>query len=77
MNLNQYKNIYFIGIGGIGMSALARYFNNRNINIHGYDKTRSPLCLQLESENIRINYTDDINVIPSEIKEKKQETLVV
>ena len=77
MNLNQYKNIYFIGIGGIGMSALARYFNNKNINIHGYDKTRSPLCLQLESENIRINYTDDINVIPSEIKEKKQETLVV
>ena len=51
---------------------LQAYFNNRNINIHGYDKTRSPLCLI--SENIRINYTDDINVIPSEIKEKKQET---
>jgi len=77
MNLNQYKNIYFIGIGGIGMSALARYFNSRNINVLGYDKTRSPLCLQLESENIRINYIDDINVIPFEIKENIQETLVV
>ena len=38
MNLNQYKNIYFIGIGGIGMSA-TRYFNNKNLNILGYDKT--------------------------------------
>ena len=47
MNLNQYKNIYFIGIGGIGMSGLARYFNNKNVNILGYDKYRSPLCSHL------------------------------
>lgn len=77
MNLYQYKNIYFVGIGGIGMSALARYLNKRNLNIFGYDKIRSPLCLDLESENIHINYTDDINFIPSDIKENIEETLVV
>ena len=54
-----------------------RYFNSRNINVLGYDKTRSPLCLQLESENIRINYTDDINEIPFEITENIEETLIV
>ena len=52
MNLYKYKNIYFVGLGGIGMSALARYFNKRNLNILGYDKVRTPLCLDLESENI-------------------------
>ena len=77
MNLNQYKNIYFVGIGGIGMSALARYFNNKNLNILGYDKYRSPLCISLESENIHINYTDDIHFIPSYIKKNNKETLIV
>ena len=77
MNLNKYKNIYFIGIGGIGMSAIARYFNNKSFNILGYDKVRSPLCLDLESENIQINYTDNIHFISSDVKENKKETLVV
>ncbi|MAO72330.1 MAG: UDP-N-acetylmuramate--L-alanine ligase [Flavobacteriales bacterium] len=77
MNLNQYKNMYFVGIGGIGMSALARYFNFRNVNIFGYDKNRSNLCLDLESENININYSDNIDLIPSEVKENKKETLVI
>ena len=77
MNLYQYKNIYFVGIGGIGMSALARYFNNRNLNVLGYDKVRSSLCLNLESENIYINYTDDVHFIPCDIKKNKKETLVV
>ena len=77
MNLNQYKNMYFVGIGGIGMSALARYFNFRNVNILGYDKNRSNLCLDLESENININYSDNIDLIPSEVKENKKETLVI
>ena len=77
MNLYKYKNIYFVGIGGIGMSALARYFNKRNLNILGYDKVRTPLCLDLESENIHINYTDDINLIPDDVKQNKEETLVV
>ena len=77
MNLYKYKNIYFVGIGGIGMSALARYFNKRNLNILGYDKVRTPLCLDLETENIHINYTDDINLIPVDVKQNKEETLVV
>ena len=77
MNLYKYKNIYFVGIGGIGMSALARYFNKRNLNILGYDKVRTPLCLDLESENIHINYTDDINLIPDDVRQNKEETLVV
>ena len=76
MNLYKYKNIYFVGIGGIGMS-YTRYFNKRNLNILGYDKVRTPLCLDLETENIHINYTDDINLIPVDVKENKEETLVV
>ena len=45
MGLSEYKNIYFIGIGGIGMSALSRYFNAKKINIYGYDKVKSPCVL--------------------------------
>lgn len=76
MNLDQYKNIYFVGIGGIGMSALSRYFNKK-VNVLGYDKVRSELCLQLESENIDIHYSDSEQNIPKEIKENREETLVV
>ena len=43
MKLKEYKNIYFVGIGGIGMSAIARYFNNKNVNIFGYDRVKSSL----------------------------------
>ena len=75
MNLDQYKNIYFVGIGGIGMSALSRYFN-RKVNVLGYDKVQSDLCLQLESENIDIHYSDSEQNIPNEIKESIEETLV-
>ena len=76
MNLDQYKNIYFVGIGGIGMSALSRYFNEK-VNVLGYDKVQSDLCLQLESENIDIHYSDSEQNIPNEIKESREETLVV
>ena len=57
MELN-YSNIYFIGIGGIGMSALARYFNNKNFTVIGYDKTETPLTKELTSEGIAIHYSD-------------------
>lgn len=76
MNLEQYKNIYFVGIGGIGMSALSRYFNEK-VNVLGYDKVQSDLCLQLESENIDIHYSDSEQNIPIKIKESRDETLVV
>ncbi len=54
----DYSNIYFIGIGGIGMSALARYFNTKEIRVAGYDKTETPLTKQLVKEGIEIHYSD-------------------
>ncbi|MDR1725085.1 MAG: UDP-N-acetylmuramate--L-alanine ligase [Bacteroidales bacterium] len=61
------KNIYFIGIGGIGMSALARYFAHKGYNIFGYDRTKTDLTEQLSSEGIKITYEDDINILPQEL----------
>jgi UDP-N-acetylmuramate--alanine ligase len=55
MELKDIKNIYFIGIGGIGMSALARYFLGRGIKVSGYDRTATPLTRQLEQEGIAIH----------------------
>lgn len=60
MGLNDISRIYFIGVGGIGMSALARYFNHRGVFVSGYDRTRTPLTIALESEGIGIHYDDDI-----------------
>ena len=53
-------SVYFLGIGGIGMSALARYFNQLGYKVSGYDKTETPLTLKLKSEGIDVHYTDDI-----------------
>ena len=77
MGLSEYKNIYFIGIGGIGMSALSRYFNAKKINIYGYDKVKSTLCSDLEKEGMEIHYLDSVENISVNIKENKQESLVV
>lgn len=68
MNLDLYKHIYLIGIGGIGMSALARYFNSKGKIVCGYDKVKSELCIELETEGINIHYTEDVNKIPEPIK---------
>ena len=54
----QYKHVYFIGIGGIGMSALARYFKQNGLHVGGYDKTPSPLTKQLEEEGCEIHFDD-------------------
>ena len=69
----MYKNIYFIGIGGIGMSAIARYYNAKGFKVSGYDKTPSPLTAELEAEGIDIHYEDNIDYIPKDITD----TLVV
>ena len=61
------KNIYFIGIGGIGMSAIARYYNAKGFMVSGYDKTPSPLTNALESEGIEVHYTDDTSYIPKDV----------
>jgi UDP-N-acetylmuramate--alanine ligase len=57
--------IYFLGIGGIGMSALARYFLKMGKEVYGYDLTATPLTRQLESEGMQIHYTEDIDAIPA------------
>lgn len=63
----EIKNVYFLGIGGIGMSAIARYFNSKGVNVSGYDRTPSPLTGQLEQEGIKIHYESRISEIPSDI----------
>ena len=62
----MYSNIYFIGIGGIGMSAIARYYNAKGFKVSGYDKTPSPLTAELEGEGIAIHYEDNIAFIPED-----------
>src|SRR4051794_9966671 len=64
--LENLRNIYFIGIGGIGMSALARYFKSRGAIVSGYDKTYTPLTQELEALDIAIHYKEDVNAIPKD-----------
>lgn len=75
-NLNTYKNIYFLGIGGIGMSALARYFNLKGFRVAGYDKTPSPLTEELQKEGINVHFEDFGPSIPFPFS-NKEETLVI
>jgi UDP-N-acetylmuramate--alanine ligase len=64
MKFGAGDSIYFIGIGGIGMSALARYFHIQGADIHGYDRTRTPLTIQLENEGMQIHYNEATDLIP-------------
>ncbi|PKD16563.1 UDP-N-acetylmuramate--alanine ligase [Salegentibacter salinarum] len=75
-DLNHIQNIYFIGIGGIGMSALARYFKFQGKNVAGYDKTSTSLTRTLEAEDIVVVYDEKINSVPAEFQDKEN-TLVV
>lgn len=59
--------VYFLGIGGIGMSALARYFHSRRMTIYGYDAISTPLTRQLEAEGMFVHYTDDVVQIPEKV----------
>ncbi len=68
MDLKKIHNIYFLGIGGIGMSALARYFHGRGLKVSGYDKTRTTLTEQLQREGMEVHYDDDITEIPAGIE---------
>ncbi|MED9961875.1 MAG: UDP-N-acetylmuramate--L-alanine ligase [Bacteroidales bacterium] len=61
------KTYYFVGIGGIGMSAIARYLKNNGHNIYGYDRTRTQLTAELEKEGMNVTYEDDINHLPEVI----------
>ena len=62
----EFKNVYFLGIGGIGMSALARYFLHEGRRVAGYDRTRSHLTEELETEGAAVHYEDDVRLIPKE-----------
>ena len=75
--LDNIKNVYFVGIGGIGMSALARYFKLKGYNVAGYDRTQTPLTEKMaREEGIAVNYADDENEI-AEIYRNAENTLVV
>ena len=73
---HNYENIYFLGIGGIGMSALARYFLHEGYRVAGYDLTATPLTRALESEGAEVHYEDDVELIP-EVMRSSESTLVV
>lgn len=66
MNLETLHRVYFLGIGGIGMSAIARWFNAQECSVSGYDKTPSPLTQQLMNEGIDIHFEDNPNKIPED-----------
>lgn len=75
MNLDKIHNVYFIGIGGIGMSAIARYFLSKHANVAGYDKVKTPLTEALENEGCIIHYDDAIDAIPK--SHKHRDTLII
>jgi len=76
MNLKNIHSIYFIGIGGIGMSALARYFHANRLMVFGYDKTPSSITKSLEDIGISIHYNDNIKEIPDHIIDKQKSLIV-
>ena len=67
MRVSDIHSVYFLGIGGIGMSALARYFRARGCRVYGYDRTCTPLTRELEGEGMKIHYEESIERIPDQI----------
>ena len=76
MEIKDIKAVYFVGAGGIGMSAIARYFLNKKLVVAGYDKTPSNLTHELEKEGMLIHYEENVDLIPEACKDAKT-TLVV
>lgn len=76
MELKDIKAVYFVGAGGIGMSAIARYFLNKKLVVAGYDKTPSNLTHDLEKEGMLIHYEENVALIPTECKDSES-TLVI
>lgn len=77
MKVLDYKLYYFLGIGGIGMSALARYFNHYGKSVYGYDKTSSALTVELESEKIPCHYTEDVELLKKNLSNYKPEEVLI
>ena len=76
MDKNNYKNVYFVGVGGIGMAALARYYLSKGWKVAGYDRTRTDLTDELAAEGVEVSYEDSAEAIPSYCR-SKEDTLVV
>ena len=76
MNLEHIHNVYFVGIGGIGMSALANYFKSNGKNVAGYDRVSTKITESLQHMGIAVHYDDSVDLIPSEFK-NSQDTVVV
>lgn len=76
MNLENIHNIYFVGIGGIGMSSIASYFNSNGKNVAGYDKTPTEITKSLEKLGMQIHFEDSINLIPADFK-NSQNTIII
>ncbi len=76
MNTEKIKSVYFVGVGGIGMSALARYFINKGKLVAGYDRTPSELTEQLIKEGAQIHYEENVSLIPQACQDKET-TLIV
>ena len=72
MEAKDIKAVYFIGVGGIGMSAIARYFVRRGLVVAGYDKTPTELTRRLEKEGVLVHYEEDVNEIPHTCKNASQ-----
>jgi UDP-N-acetylmuramate--alanine ligase len=77
IELQQVKQVYFLGIGGIGMSAIARWFIKNHIPVSGYDKTESPLTKTLTAEGMNIHYEDDVRLIPQEVLDQRANCLFI
>jgi len=77
MNIDQIKRVYLLGIGGIGMSGLARYFYKSGCVVYGYDKTETELTTALVDEGMSVIYSDDIDLIPADFKQPSSESLVI
>ncbi|WP_437922088.1 UDP-N-acetylmuramate--L-alanine ligase [Sphingobacterium sp. LRF_L2] len=77
MNLDHIKRVYLLGIGGIGMSGLARYFQHLGCEVKGYDKTETDLTQALVSEGIEVVYQDDLSLIPTAYQTASEETLLI
>ena len=76
MNIENLHNVYFIGIGGIGMSAIASYFKSNGKNVAGYDRISSSITSSLQENGMNIHFNDSINLIPGEFKNSEQSLIV-
>lgn len=77
MNLDHIKRVYLLGIGGIGMSGLARYFKHLGCEVQGYDRTETALTQALVAEGIKVDYVDDLALLPEAFKTASAESLLI